>query len=356
MSKLHTKRVLELATIVFRSHRRGREGPVRDRGILLLSLSANLAMLAGTPADLSAQQIVNVPIVVAPGDQINPDITAYRPKLIVWQDSRAGDWDIFYYNLDTRTEHRVTDDTRDQLHPAIMHGEIVWEEERNTDWDIFYFNAGTGVTTRIAIPGSDQRMPDVAHGIIFWQDNRVGNWDIYEYELATAIESPRAQGPSTQRKLDISHPTLVWEDNRNGNWDIYAWDRNAGRKVQITADPHDQRFPEAGPLNSIVWQDNRNGNWDIYARTGPVCTNPAAQMRPAVSEIIVWEDDRNGNWDIYAWDGVKEIQVTTDPADQRHPDVSRKKVVWQDRRGGDWDIWMADLDGVAETLFSESEP
>jgi len=53
-------------------------------------------------------------------------------------------------------------------------------------------------------------------------------------------------------------------------------------------------------------------------------TDPADQINPSTDgRTVVWQDNRNGNWDIYALDlnTSKEMQITTDSADQINPDV-----------------------------------
>ena len=78
---------------------------------------------------------------------------------------------------------------------------------------------------------------------------------------------------------------------------------------------------------------------------GPVVritTDPAEQRSPQIwGDLVVWQDSRRGNWDIYAFDlgtGM-EFPISTAPDDQTHPDIWDGVVVWQDHRNGNWDIY-----------------
>ena len=77
-----------------------------------------------------------------PYTQKNPDIFE---NYIVWEDNRNGnvytighdDWDIYVYNLDSSTETRVTNNTKNQQKPAVYGGRIVYQDDRNGNWDIY---------------------------------------------------------------------------------------------------------------------------------------------------------------------------------------------------------------------------
>ena len=71
---------------------------------------------------------------------INPDISG---NLIVWQDDRNGDWDIYGYNLTTRQEFLISDDQpnqtvfSDQTNPAISGTTVVWQDNLGGKMNIY---------------------------------------------------------------------------------------------------------------------------------------------------------------------------------------------------------------------------
>ena len=67
-------------------------------------------------------------------EQMNPDIDG---NIVVWQDNRNGNWDIYGYNLTTRREFQITAESHDQTNPAISGNIVVWEDSRNGNLQIF---------------------------------------------------------------------------------------------------------------------------------------------------------------------------------------------------------------------------
>ena len=66
-------------------------------------------------ADLSQPNPVGVPLVVAPGDQTNPQLSGDR---VVWQDNRNGDWDIYSGSLSSGAVATVCTAAGDQAGAA----------------------------------------------------------------------------------------------------------------------------------------------------------------------------------------------------------------------------------------------
>lgn len=58
--------------------------------------------------------------------QQNPDVC---DNLIVWEDFRNGNWDIYGYNLTTHQEFQVTTDPADQINPAVSGDLVAWQED-----------------------------------------------------------------------------------------------------------------------------------------------------------------------------------------------------------------------------------
>lgn len=326
---------------------------------LLTSLAFLVLTALGASAragDVPHAAPANVPIAVAPGHQAYADISDFEDDhYIAWQDRRAGNWDIWYYDLLDGTTHQLTTDPGHQVHPGLMHEQFVWEEWKDGHYDVYWRSVTTGQQLRLALPGN-QRWPEVAHDTVIFQDDRAGNWDIVRWEVGSGQVSTLAGGPGNQMSPSVRHSAIVWEDTRGGTFDVYAWDVRGRFERPIATGPGNERFPYVRGVASfsnntvIAWQDDRDGDWDIWCytawdgRTIRVTDDPAQQTRPSVGRVLAWEDNRHGNWDIYATDLVATWRVTTDPADQRIPDCSRLKCAWTDFRNGNWDIFMADFE------------
>lgn len=85
------------------------------------------------------------PLVDAPGDQASPSLDG---RYLVYQDNRAagegdgnapvsGAWDIYLKDLVSGEELPVCTAGGDQVNPVVRGNLIVWEDSRNGDWDIY---------------------------------------------------------------------------------------------------------------------------------------------------------------------------------------------------------------------------
>jgi beta propeller repeat protein len=242
----------------------------------------------------------------------DPVVFQYSPKIdgdiVVWHDSN---YDIYMKNLSSGIVSSVTTDPNYQQYPDIDSNIIVWDDDRSGNRDIYMYNlsnTGAGVQ-QITTNPSVQGYPRVSGDIIVWTDFRNSNYDVYIYNLSSSTETQITTDTSHQLSAYIYGDMIVWQDNRNGNPDIYMYDlSNPGAgEQQITTDLASQSQP-AVDVNGdiIIWSDQRNGNYDIYKydiSTGiesPVTTDSGIQQAGAVDgNIIVWHDDRHGNLDIY---------------------------------------------------------
>ena len=80
----------------------------------------------------------------------------------------------------------MTQDPADQTNPDIQNGVIVWQDNRNDNWDIYLYDRNVQKEKAICIQSGDQTMPrmifDGRTGSIVWEDSRRGDKDIYIYE------------------------------------------------------------------------------------------------------------------------------------------------------------------------------
>jgi beta propeller repeat protein len=95
---------------------------------------------AGGDIDIYARDMSTLdsePFIIAAGAGIQqaPDISGH---LVVWQDRRNGNWNIYGYNLITREEFQITTNSADQTNPAISGSLVAWEDSRVTPANIYY--------------------------------------------------------------------------------------------------------------------------------------------------------------------------------------------------------------------------
>ena len=306
------------------------------------------------------------PICTASNGQFNPQIATYVGEaMIVWEDERNGNWDIYAQKINET-------------------GGIVWGPN------------GVAICTASDSQFNPQIMNSGSGAIITWQDKRNGTYyDIYaqKVDYYGVVQWPLNGVPICKANYDQIHPhiasggdgiVITWEDKRGGTSDIYAQKISDGGTVQwktngvpvCNLSSSAQQNPQiiGGGFNTVIitWDDNRGANWDIYLQrldsTGKgemavnglaICTATGMQKYPQLcpdgqaGAYITWTDWRNGNADIFAqrfnmsddlpWT-TNGVAICTALGDQEKPDISLiissyVIITWQDNRSGDYDIY-----------------
>ena len=342
------------------------------RNLLLTLTIFNLCFFISTQAQY-------VPYVQITDDDEAQSTPAISGNYVVYVDeSTADNEDIYLYNIETETTTPIcVDASSASKNPDIFENMIVWQDNRNGDWDLYIYdldNPGLGDHSLIIWEG-DQIEPAIHENIFAWSDKKPGvtSYNIWWLDNdAGFIESLTDDTDGDQRAPDVYKNKIVWQGADMGNWDIYMYDTTANVITMLTEDPGDQSHPSIWGTR-VVWEDARDvmdvniymhlmlyglggpfENYDWPVKVGDVFPyqDNSSQRRPQLYEDnLVFQDFRNGNWDIYMYKFYCELwgtlyQVTDESEYQTNPVVSGDYVVWQDER--DWDgvdpyaadIWM----------------
>ena len=371
----------------------------------------------------------------------------------VWDDWRNGDSDIYFSKsadaglsfgdgIKNNNDVRVDDDSSSasQRSPAmaIYNNDIyiVWQDDRAGSFDIYFAKStdgGVSFGSSVRVDdssGGSQSNPDIAissSGVVYvvWEDNRrtisANDYDIYfaksmdggvSFQTNVRVDSTGSTTANQKfPRIALSSNDdiyIAWDDGRNSDRDIYfSKSVNGGAgfstdlRVDHTSAGSDQMFPVIATSTSgniyIVWEDERNGgtNPDIYIAkstndgtsfgaidtrvddTGAATskqTKPSADVDTSGGLHIVWGDTRNGNQDIYyttstdggsTFNDYKRVDDTgTETSTQQEPSITVSSsslvcIAWKDNRNNNHDIYFSKLveegaQGWAPTLDIET--
>lgn len=289
----------------------------------------------------------------------------YEPQIhenkIVWMDDRHGNLDIYMYDLDTKSETRITSNVSAQYTPDVYGNKIVWRDHRDNDGaNLYVYDTEDATTKKLAINFSSQYEPNIYGNNIVWRDYRDNlNDEIYLYDLDSDTERKISSELSNQvvprvyTDPKIYGNNIIWLDYNYSNFtkNIYHYDLNTSQERKIASNVSGAYFLNLYQ-DKVVWSDRRKGDHDVYMYdisndlTSRITSSLSNQYLPDMhNNKIVWRDNRNGNYDIYMNDisTNNEYQITFNLSSQYQPVVYNNIVVWEDARDGGSSIYMREV-------------
>jgi beta propeller repeat protein len=224
---------------------------------------------------------VTAPDKAAVGHPFNSVDPVVSGSLVVWEDSRDGNMEIYAKNLETGEERRITDAPGIDEKPAVSGTTIVWQHvdmiDYNTnDYRYAVMTYGWSSGTTMAVSGTSPEWiasPDVWGSRIVWQqfNTATNSYDLMMRDMPSGATHVLAL-PGDQRNPHVSGDFVSFDDFA----DTY--------RVKLWYLPTDQVF-EVGPATSYPYGRYLS---DI-------------EMTDATSGRVVYTDDRNSDLDIWSY-------------------------------------------------------
>jgi hypothetical protein len=386
---------------------------ILHRGFNAMVMVVILLIMSGPMLPVSTSAAPSVP---AETGIYTEDFSTYAAK----DYTDKTEWSIWNRTLRVKLLDSVSQDVHDVAVYANGDSLIVWDDYRNGNWDIYAQRLdvngnrlwATDMQVNFDLGTTDQGNPTVAldsqdKAIVVWSD---GN-DVYAQRLD--LDGSRLWGADTKVNLNTGvgwgtswipdvnvdssgNFVVVWNSLNYGAWDIYAqrldssgnhlW--GADVRVNTDAGTADQFRPVAAVDQygniTVAWEDDRNGNSDIYAQrlnlngislwaTDMLVNSDAGADDQCCADIavdsngkavIVWNSS-TGNSDVYAqrlnvngshsW--AADVHVSSNAGTtEGAPDVAIDNddnliIAWEDNRSGHYDIYAQRLGANGNRLW-----
>ena len=246
---------------------------------------------------------------------------------IAFVSDRAGNQDIYLFDLDADTALALTDDEGEDWAPDWSpDGEkLAFASNRDGDWNIYIMTLKNRKVRRVTKTGQDRRpswSPDGDN--IAFVTERDGNDEIYTMNLDGA-ESKNVTNHPARDDRPVWSPNgdhIAFCSNRDGDWEIYILHVEGGDAEKLT----DNTVPDfpgcwSGDGKSLLFTSE--DNIVLYSFANGTMTNLSKddfkRGTPGFSpngELIVFESDQSGDYDIWFMhrDGTGLSNMTQHPA------------------------------------------
>ena len=356
----------------------------------ILAIVALVLAFAGTQS--SGYNVAEFPICTNDANQINPAING---SIIVWQDYRNGNWDIYGYDLSTQTEFPICVNSADQISPDISGNLVVWEDYRyDSAYQDFHCSIyGYELSTRTEFliyhtTNSRQRYPAIDGNFVVWVENyplilyRINGYSLSGHTKFIIYDNSSYE--PLYYPVAVSGSIVVWMSMiGGGNYDqVRSYDfynhtflPTSGTiyglypKISGSIVVYGQcdSTPCVEYLYKICYTDFSKQCLGPFGVPGPcshcltysdpnqclpnmVCRYMEGSNPDISGNIIVWGNQYRGayvnaiyGYDISTrtWFSISEISKWPWPT---NPVIDGNIVIWQDRRNGNWDIYGARLE------------
>jgi beta propeller repeat protein len=140
--------------------------------------------------------------------------------------------------------------------PSISSSYVVWDALVDSRYDIFLYNITSKTTLNITpdTSDSDQEFPEISENYVVWQDNRNGNWNVYLADISNIgniTMGPIDPDASAQYYPTIDENLVVWRDLATESLKLY--DIQSSSILQITPSSRNPNNPSISG-NRIVYE------------------------------------------------------------------------------------------------------
>jgi beta propeller repeat protein len=257
--------------------------------------------------------------------------------VLVWEDRRAGNADVYALDLEDNREFRPDRTPGVRSQPAISGTRIVWVSGADpAKAQIAGTDIATGITFTVTDDPGPVEQPAIDGTLVAWREVRGDRGDIRAKDLTTGETFTITADDANQSAPRVLGDTIVWQDFRNGNWDLYQWNRTTRAVTSLAVTPDDEvdpvlnqqfiafrRLRRSGGPPQLVLLDRRTGSETLVSEGHHI-------GRLAMSDrFLLWEDWRSGVPEIYGFDLEQRTEFALARSQRTvWPAVSTRAIAW----------------------------
>ena len=229
---------------------------------------------------------------------------------VVWQArdaaSPSAPWQLEATNLETAQVFTVDATTTDQLDPAIDAGRVVWQDFRDVGFGEIYFrDLETGEQRRLTNNTFGQYAPDIDGHWVVWQDNRHTQVEIYGLDLRRGVETRLTDTPANEARPRLANNWVLFTEDSAGPLaeNFVILDLGTGRSVPLTRSTSTKSRGSIA-AGRIFWQRGASGSsvvesavvpalQPVFTNNNGIAVSPAlvASHAGAFSLLNAWHAD-----------------------------------------------------------------
>jgi len=137
---------------------------------------------------------------------------------VVWQDWRdVGPGEIYFHNLETGDERRITTNSFGQYHPAVYGNFIAWQDNRNSQVDIYGFDLLRNTEVRVTSTTENETRPFVDGPWLVCQEDSLGSLtaNVRLIHLPSFASVPITRSMTLKDRPALAYGRAVWLDTEN---------------------------------------------------------------------------------------------------------------------------------------------
>ncbi len=216
--------------------------------------------------DIYAVTLGGAPTLVAGEPASAQTDPAISGNLIVWEDRRDGNLEIYARDLGGGPAIRLTETAdAEELDPAVSGSRVVYSRRyADGTCQIFMTDVVTRMTRQITSGAGCFSRPDIDGDMIAYDNNPSGDQDVYVYSLATG-EEHRVVLAGVQRNAHVSGDWIAAEKVAQvpyPNWDIKIYNIPRDSPFGAVTTEFDEQADDISGTR-VAYQTNQNHNLDI---------------------------------------------------------------------------------------------